>query len=260
MKHEQYIDSAPSAQILIDLIPEWTSKLPPSVPATAGAAQLFIDSRVDWALGILGSIEGNSVIELGPLEGGHTYQLLNAGASHVTAVEANSFSLLKCLIVKELLHLERVSFLLGNFIPWLAEDDRHADIAWASGVLYHMTDPIGLLESLSRVADTVFVWTHYVSDEEMPVGDPRRDLITEVRETVWRGHALRLYRHHYLGGTDYPGFSGGMHPEPMWMERSEILFVLDTLGYDRIDILPGDPEHLNGPNFSLVARRTRPGA
>ncbi len=256
MKHEQYVDAAPSAQNLIDLIPGWTSKLPAFLSVSAGAHALFADDRVEWAFRILGGVYGKRIIELGPLEAGHTYQLLNAGAFHVTAVEANTYSLLKCLIVKELLHLDRASFLLGDFIPWLAQDDRHADIVWASGILYHMTDPIGLLESLSRVADTVFLWTHYVSDTEMPQGDPRRAAITEIREVPWRGHAMRLYRRPYLG-TDYPGFMGGVHPDPMLMERADILLMLDTLGFDQIDILPGDPGHEHGPNFSLLARRTR---
>jgi len=117
MKHEQYVDAAPSAKNLIDLIPGWTSKLPGFVPVTAGVHGLFEDGRIDWALSILGGVYGKNIIELGPLEGGHTYQLLKAGASHVTALEANTYCLLKCLIVKEILHLERASLLLGNFIP-----------------------------------------------------------------------------------------------------------------------------------------------
>ncbi len=209
---------------------------------TAGALGLFSDGRVDWAFSILGGIYGKSIIELGPLAGGHTYILLNAGASDVTAIEANTLCLLKFLIVKELLHLDRASFILGNFVPWLAQGDRHADIVWASGVLYHMTDPIGLLESLSRVADAVFLWTHYVSDEEMPDSDPRRALITEMREVPWHDHAVRLYRRPYLGAA-FPEFIGGVASDPMWMERSDILLVLNTLGFDQIDILEGDPAH-----------------
>ncbi len=257
MKHEQYIDAAPSAQNLIDLVPGWVCSLPSFVPVTAGALGLFTDPRVDWAISMLGGVYGRSIIELGPLEGSHTYMLLQAGASKVTAIEANTFCFMKCLIVKELLHLERASFLLGNCVPWLTQDDKHADIVWASGVLYHMTDPVGLLEALSRVADTVFLWTHYVSDEEMPEADPRRALIKETCEVRWREHALRLYRRPYAVAGSYPGFMGGVHSEPMWMERSDILLVLNTLGFDRIDILPGDTAHPEGPNFAVLARRTQ---
>ena len=42
----------------------------------------------NWALSLLGSIEGQSVLELGPLEGGHTYMLHKAGAN-ITSIEAN---------------------------------------------------------------------------------------------------------------------------------------------------------------------------
>jgi len=256
MAHEQYVEGAPSAQHMIDLVPAWTSKLPAFVPVTAGVHGLFEDGRIDWALGVLGGVYGKSIIELGPLEGGHTYQLLKAGASHVTAVEANTLCFQKCLIAKELLRMDGASFLLGNFIPWLAQGDKHADIVWSSGVLYHMTDPIGLLELVSRVADTVFMWTHYVSDEEMPAGDPRRALITETCDVPWRDHTIRLFRRPYLG-TNFPGFMGGIAPDPMWMERDHILLVLNTLGFDQIDVLPGDPANEHGPNFSILARRRR---
>ena len=52
------------------------------------------------AFGRNGRLDGMSVLECGPLEGGHTYSLEKAGA-RITAIEGNVEAYLKCLIVKE---------------------------------------------------------------------------------------------------------------------------------------------------------------
>ncbi len=84
------------------------SRLPPPLEhATGGSAQLFEDTRLLGAMQALGGVAGMHVLELGPLEAGHTYLLSQAGARTITAVEANPRAYLKCLIIKELLKLER---------------------------------------------------------------------------------------------------------------------------------------------------------
>ena len=47
---------------------------------------------------------GKTVLELGPLEGAHTYQLHQRGAN-IVAVEASKQAYLKCLITKEIVGL-----------------------------------------------------------------------------------------------------------------------------------------------------------
>ena len=54
------------------------------------------------------------MLELGPLEGAHTYMLDRAGASEVVAIEGNTRAFLKCLITKELLSMPSARFLVGT--------------------------------------------------------------------------------------------------------------------------------------------------
>jgi predicted RNA methylase len=56
----------------------------------AGQARLLEDERILWALARFGPLDGQSVLDLGPLEGGHTYMALQAGARRVVAVEGNA--------------------------------------------------------------------------------------------------------------------------------------------------------------------------
>ena len=95
------------------------------------------DPRVAWAITALGGVEGRQVLEVGPLEGGHTWMLEQAGAARVIAVEANARALLRCLIVKELVGLPRTTFLLGDALAYLDASPPPFDAALAAGVLSH---------------------------------------------------------------------------------------------------------------------------
>ena len=123
-----YAKAKPSLQQTVDLFGgDWVSAFPASAGAVnAGKMPLFEDPRMDWAeqhfraLGV--ELKGASVLELGPLEGGHTYMLSKRGARSVTAIEANREAYLRCLVAKELLGVERVNFLYGDAIDFLRSE------------------------------------------------------------------------------------------------------------------------------------------
>ena len=140
--------------------------------AKPGHANLFEDHRITWGLEVLGGVQDQSVLELGPLEGGHTFMLQKAGARDIVAVEGNGRAYLKCLCSKEMLGIDRASFLLGDFEKYLEGCDRRFDMVVASGVLYHMRHPLKLLELISGVTDRVMIWTHFF-DAELIAGNER---------------------------------------------------------------------------------------
>ena len=173
---ETYVLGAPRAQDAVDLFAgEWASHLP-GLDAVTGGAELFDDIRVRWAIDRFGSVEGAEVLECGPLEGGHTYGLLQNGAAHVTAVEAAPRAWLRCLVAKELLGMRDTTFLLGGADAYLTATDRRFDVGWCSGVLYHLDDPARLLVRLAAVTDRLFIWTHVHDAEVIAAND---DLATQ---------------------------------------------------------------------------------
>jgi hypothetical protein len=108
---DQYAASAPSPQNAIDIFEgEWASQLPDPT-LRAGSITLFDDYRIKWFAEHLGGFQNKTVLELGPLEAGHTYMLERLGAASILAIEANTRAFLKCLIVKELFDLRRARFL-----------------------------------------------------------------------------------------------------------------------------------------------------
>jgi hypothetical protein len=254
---DEYAVGMPSAQNAVDALPGWNHALPEHVGATAGTGAFYGDSRILWALEQFGSIEGRKILELGPLEASHTYILERHGAALIHAIEANKLSFLRCLVVKELLDLKHAKFFLGDFSKWLENPPERYDLIVASGVLYHMQSPVRLLELISANCDSFYLWTHYASDEAMPAKDPRRSVFVGPAETQeWHGVRVRLYTRSYHGAWRDKAFCGGMHDIHRWIEKEDILAVIRALGFADIRVAHDEPNHQNGPSFSIFARRT----
>jgi hypothetical protein len=240
-----YEHALPSRKTAVDVFRgEWVSELPDGLGG--GRVPLFADERINWLAGQV-ELAGRTVLELGPLEGGHSYMLERFGAERVVAIEANRRAYLRCLVVKEVLGLRRVEFLCGDLVEYLRESEETFDLCLASGVLYHMPNPVEMLRLAARVSDRLYLWTHYYdaalinanpqvaahfpSDE----GPPFRFEYQEARETAT-----------FCG-------SGGRHSN--WLDRATIVRLLGELGFDRLEFAFDEPGHQHGPAIAILAIR-----
>lgn len=254
---DQYVRTLPSEQNALDLFAgSWSSALPGVLGLAAGPLPIFDDDRIKKVLAHFdNNITGFKVLELGPLEGGHTYMLHEAGAE-VTAIEGSSKAYLKCLVVKEILHMNRASFHLGDFTPYLEQSDDTFDLVLASGVLYHTLDPVGLLELVAKVTDKVAIWTHYWEEDAVRSDEKiSRVFLDDPLDQQWRGRTIRLHPRHYREALGWSGFCGGPETSARWMERDGLMTVLTELGLQNITVLEEETDHLNGPAILLVAQR-----
>ncbi|MDQ3604802.1 MAG: class I SAM-dependent methyltransferase [Gemmatimonadota bacterium] len=254
-----YATDPPSPQAALDLFRgEWISRLPePFSHLEAGSLPLFEDPRLFSGVQSLGGVEGKSVVELGPLEGGHTYRLEKLGASRIVAVEANARAYHRCLIIKEILSLTRAHFLYGDFIGYLRESGESFDLCVASGVLYHMQNPVELLELIARAAEQLILWTHYY-DEAVISKLPRRAAKFRGSSThEYAGFPHVLYRQEYRSRLFSRGYCGGTATHSHWMTREDIVAGLAHFGMEATS-LEIDPAHPNGPSLLLTAVK-RPG-
>jgi hypothetical protein len=254
----QYLKARPSAQAAIDIFRgEWSSSFAPLAPGlvvdSGGTHSLFDDPRILWAIEQAGGLAGRKVLELGPLEGAHTYLLHSAGASEVVAIEANTRGFLKCLVTKELLGLHRARFLCGDSQEFLRETAEFFDLGVASGVLYHLVNPVEFLELLSRRCRAIYLWTHYYNDALLARQGGLRRFLKEA-PLEWGGRRFVIYRHNYGKSLGWSGFCGGIHDHSYWMRREDILEWLAKLGFGSIAIQFDHPD-AELPHFSLFARR-----
>jgi len=254
-KIDHYVTGAPDPRYLVDIFAgEWSSRLPPPFDALpAGPLPVFEDPRVAWAIAALGGVEGRQVLEVGPLEGAHTWMLERAGAARVIAVEANARALLRCLIVKELVGLPRTTFLLGDALAYLDASPPPFDAALAVGVLYHMTRPGAFLRALAAAAPRIFVWTAYYDPLHPPNGSA--GTVTEVSPSDDGGFPHTLYRVDYAREAGGRVFCGGTSAHANWMTRDDILGCVRHAGLTDIEIAFDEPQNAYGASFGFVARR-----
>jgi hypothetical protein len=252
-----YSALAPTAQNALDIFAgEWISRLPPPFhELRAGSLPVFDDPRIAWAIERLGGVTATRILELGPLEGGHSYMLDRAGAREVLSIEGNRRAFLKCLVIRDIVGMPAVRFAHGDFVTYLRSSQERWDTIIASGVLYHMTDPIELIARAAGACSALFLWSHYV-DEGRPTANPLypgRRAVVEAR--TYDGFSYAAYRHDYRMALARPDFCGGPRRHSCWLTRTTILAALSHFGFTSIETAHEEPHHQNGPAFSVLARK-----
>jgi len=255
-----FVTLPPAAQNAVDMFAgEWSSRFPAGAPAvTGGSAGLFEDGRVEWAeAGLRGlgapGFAGQAVLELGPLEGGHSYMLGRMGASEVQAVEANGRAYLKCLIAKEILGMGGVHFLLGDALAYLRANDRAFGAGVACAFLNHLVDPVEVIALLARACRQVFIWNVVYTPALFTLHPAMAARFGPGREAVHAGFRHTLYPHYYGEGVDYGKFVGGVEPSCCWMTAPDIVAALRHFGFERV--VSREEDHLYGKAVAVVAAK-----
>lgn len=252
----QYVRSLPSDQNAVDLFSgEWASEMPTGAAYTGGYFKAYEDPRIIKVLDLIGGVENKRVIELGPLEAGHSLLLERSGAASVLAIEGNPRAFLKCLVAKEINQLQCCRFLLGDFVEYLRQCNEAFDLCIASGVLYHMTNPAELLILIAKVADSAIIWTHYYSEEEIRASGRNSQRIVQPESIEFEGFTYTAYRQEYGLSLFRRGFCGGPSRYSYWMPLGEIQRLLRHFGFTSIETSFHEPMHQNGPAISLICRK-----
>lgn len=256
-----YTKTAPSNQNAVDVFKgTWISAFPPEVHVQAGHIAHFdpaVETRVGWGAGALeDGIAGKTILELGPFEAYQTYLFERYGAGEVIAIEACNVSYLKCLIVKEILGLKS-RFLYGDFIPYLEQTNRRFDIVWASGVLYHQSEPLKLLGLMANATDKIFIHTHYYAPAILKKNKTLAQDFNEEQDQVREldGYQARLHYRSY--GRENKGvvFAGGTENFSFWMEKDDIFGALRHFGFSKFQIGVDDEQNPSGPAMFFTAER-----
>ena len=251
---DKFEHRAPSLQNAIDIFAgKWASDLSPVCAVTGtGIAGLFQDERPQQAadaLGHAGRLDGFRILELGPLEAAHTFLLEKLGAAEIIAVEANTEAYLKCLVVKEALDLRHARFLCGDIVAYLRTCDRRFDMIFCSGVLYHMADPLELIQLIAERTDKCFVWTHYYTDQAS------NDRVTRTAREASRDGFNAEYHEYEYGDRSIDQFWGGNRPVQAWMTREKILAAFAHFGLGNCVMIAEDPNHQAGRCMTFAVSR-----
>lgn len=111
---DQYESGMPSHQQAVNLLAGWNSAFPPPLKLNAGPLGLFADQRILWAIKRFGKLADKTILEIGPLEGMHTFMLNRERPRKIDSIEANRLNYLRCLVTSQALRLDRAHFFLGD--------------------------------------------------------------------------------------------------------------------------------------------------
>ena len=227
---------------------EWISSLP---EYGMGQAGLFDDPRIKWFSSQIGGFNDKKILELGPLEGGHTWMMCQDNPSKITAIEANARYFLKCLLLKDLYGLP-VKFLYGDFNEFFNRYDGDPfDFILSSGVLYHMKEPHKLIESLCQFSKAIGVWTHFFDRDRIP--ETFSQFTFEPVSFKYNGVNINLYEHRYGQSTTNSTFCGGPAPISRWMSYDSIISLFESFGFEVI--INNVEDHINGPCMTFIAMK-----
>jgi len=254
---DSYVPSAPGHQNALDIFAgEWHSAMPEAAGALeAGPLRLFDDVRIRWAVDLIGGVKGRTVLELGPLEAGHTILLEELGAASVLAVEANRRAFLKCLVVKEVAGLQRSRFLLGDCAEHLRATGEQYDICLASGILYHMVNPAELIRLIAGHCRHAIIWTHYFDEDRVRANSAIAHKFTGPAPAEHEGFRHTLHRYEYKAAIQGLGFPGGSADHSQWMSRDDLLACMKHFGFTSLAVEYEQPDHPNGPALVVIGSR-----
>lgn len=254
----EYITTSPCAQNALDIFKgEWNAQLPPPLQdLKAGNSPVFEDPRIAWLGEQLAHPETLRVLECGPHEGGQTYMLEKLGVASILSIEANTHAFLRCLVLKELLGLKNSQFMLGDFVSYLRSSDRY-DLVIASGVLYHLVNPVEAIALMSKVTDQLYVWSHYYEEKTTEAHPLLAHHFRDRSPAEYEGFKHSLHRQHYQTRLGNAGFNGGSRHYSHWLSREDLIGALKFFGFNNIAIQIDHADNSAGPNISLLAKRTK---
>lgn len=216
------------------------------------------DARVDWLLQQV-DVNGFNILELGPLEAAHTAMLEKRGGN-IVAIESNIGAFLRCLVVKNYLNLQ-AKFMLGNF-EQMDFPNQSYDLVMASGVLYHLKDPVDFLCRISPTTQRLFIWTHYFEPDlslwsaglEALLQDGKWDHKNPILKRVG-AQQYRLVKQSYADALGWTGFCGGTDIYSHWIYKQDLLDLLTHNGFNKVDVAFDAVDHPNGPSFCLYCEK-----
>jgi hypothetical protein len=254
MGYETAVSASPEFTAHNIVLPDGTQTLP-DAPMLAEAAETKAMLRSMLLLAPPERADGTRrrVVDLGALEGGYAVEFARAGYD-VVGIEARSGNMAKCLWVAEQVALPNLSFVRGDVRNVAAHGE--FDVAFCSGLLYHLDRPSTFLRTLGEVTTRLLVLhTHFAVED-----DPQTDYGVGPLEEH-DGRRGKWYSDYAPGASEAeiegdPWASYG-NPNSFWLEKKDLLQSVVDAGFpvvyeqrDFVEDIVGNP-HLGQEFRSL---------
>jgi tRNA (mo5U34)-methyltransferase len=200
----------------------------------------FVNAIPDKRIVLLNKLlplRDRSVLEIGCFEGIHTMGLLQH-TDNVTAVDLRPVNVLKTLARLSLSGYSAPVFVAN--CEELDESFGRFDVVFHFGVLYHLMRPVQHLKMLSRLADTIYLDTHFAPEKKANLSvevDGETYAYAQVNEKGW-----------------LDPFSGA-DPTSIHLSYESLRRAVVAAGFTNTCLLNYRAER-NGPRILMFASRT----
>jgi SAM-dependent methyltransferase len=177
----------------------------------------------------------STILELGALEGGHSFALANRPTvQRVVAAEGRFSNIEKALFVQGLVRTNKVEFVEANLENFDLLALGKFDAVFCSGVLYHLPEPWKLIEQCAQMSPNIFIWTHYAGENEA------KETLQDLRGK-W----------HQEGGLLDP--LSGLSKRSFWPTLGSLISILTASGFRTVHLIGNELTHVNGLAVTLAA-------
>jgi SAM-dependent methyltransferase len=187
------------------------------------------------------SLEGLSVLDLGCLEGLHAYILQERKVKQVVSIEGRRENFLKSLIIKNAFKLDNCEFLFGDVYAVMSSLVFKFDLCLASGILYHVDNPVSLLYRISQLSKKLFVLTHYATNDYPP------------GPTVKIKCNNKIYHGKYFQ-EDTANIVGSLEEQVFWLYEEDLLKAVKDAGFRFVEVIHKEM-HKHGPALTFWATK-----
>jgi len=215
----------------------WITKFQIEGKDYGGNFDALNDARIAQFFEIFPGVK--NIIELGSLEGGHSFALAKSPVvEKVLAIEGREKNIEKAKFVQKILDDKKVEFAQGDIEKLDFQQFGNFDAVFCSGLLYHLPKPWELIPKLAAISPNIFIWTQ-ISEEAKA---------KKMREG-WRG---KIYRE---GGFFDP--LSGLSKKSFWLSLGSLIGLLTVNGYKEIKIIEHNLAHPNGAAVTLAATQDK---
>lgn len=175
------------------------------------------------------------ILELGSLEGGHSFALAARESTvEVVSIEGRRSNIEKAEFVQSVIGDHKVKLVEANVESIDFADLGRFDAVFCSGLLYHLPRPWEIVPKLAAASPNVFIWTQ-ISEEKN----------AKRLKAGWRG---KYYRE---GGFRDP--LSGLSRRSFWLSLGSLIGLLTSNGYKETRIFEHNLNHPKGHSVTLAA-------
>ncbi|HTK77648.1 MAG TPA: class I SAM-dependent methyltransferase [Gemmataceae bacterium] len=213
----------------------WVTRFVVRGKVYGGGYDTLADPRLQWFCDCFP--DARTILELGSLEGGHTWGLATRpGVRRIVALEGRAENVRRARFAQKRIGYKKARFYQEDLESCDLSRYGTFDAVFCVGLLYHLTRPWELLAQVGRVSAGIFIWTHYVGDDDV-------------------GAVEGGYAGAWVGEFGQADPLSGLSPRSFWPTRGALKRMLADAGFANVRIIEDTPAHPHGPAITLAASR-----